>query len=58
MELAIGNEGEKNSVRSDIGMKMGAAGGWGEFLSAGRSELRSRETDCGCVQPPRRFPVP
>ncbi len=35
MELAIGNEGEKNSVRSDIGMKMGAAGGWGEFLSAG-----------------------
>ena len=35
MELAIGNEGEKNSVRSDIGMKMGAAGGWGELLSAG-----------------------
>lgn len=35
MELAMGNEGEKNSVRSDIGMKMGAAGGWGELLSAG-----------------------
>ena len=35
MELATGNEVEKNSVRSDIGMKMGAAGGWGELLSAG-----------------------